>query len=160
MALEVGEKAPGFAVPIADGESIGSFRLEDNLGKGAIILAFFPLAFSPGCTGELCGFRDQWSQFQALDSRIYGISVDSPFALNAFVREHGLPFPLLSDFNREVSRSFGVLHEELQGLRAISKRSVFVLDHEGVIRYRWVSDDPSAMPEHEEIRQALRSLRK
>jgi peroxiredoxin len=128
------------------------------LGQENVVLAFFPLAFTGVCTDEMCTFRDQLAQFNDLHAQVYGISVDSPFSLNVFIQQHELTFPLLSDFNREISRSFGVLHEELMGLRDISKRSVFVLDPQGIVRYRWVSDDPGRMPDFAEIRSALGEL--
>lgn len=158
MTLEISQQAPNFAAMRADGEDVGEFQLSDVLGQENVVLAFFPLAFTGVCTDEMCTFRDQLAQFNDLNAQVYGVSVDSPFSLNVFIQQNGLTFPLLSDFNREISRSFGVLHEELMGLREIAKRSVFVLDAKGVVRYRWVSDDPGQMPDFEEIRSALGEL--
>ncbi len=154
---QVGEKAPDFTLPLCDGERVGQFTLSEHRGKN-LVLAFFPLAFTSVCTQEMCTFSDQLNAFSELGADVYGISVDSPFALNAFIKAHDLKIPLLSDFNKEVSRAYGVLHEELMGLRGVSKRSVFVLDRDGVVRYRWVSDDPGKMPDFDEIREALRGL--
>lgn len=158
MALQLNEQAPDFTVMRADGENVDEFRLSEHLGRTNLVLAFFPLAFTGVCTDEMCTFRDQLAQFNDLNAQVHGISVDSPFSLNVFIQQHGLTFPLLSDFNREVSRAFGVLHEELMGLREIAKRSVFVLDPEGVVRYRWVSDDPGQMPDFDAVRAALSEL--
>jgi peroxiredoxin len=155
MTIELGRKAPDFTLPCCDGERVETFQLNRNLGSEKIILAFFPLAFTPVCTDEMCQLSDELARFQQLSAKVYGISVDSPFALNAFIKAHDLKIKLLSDFNREVSHLFGVLHEELMGLRGIAKRSVFVLDKDGTVRYRWVSDDPGVMPDLNEIHQAL-----
>lgn len=158
MTLDINDQAPDFEAKSADGESVGDFRLSEVLGQENVVLAFFPLAFTGGCTKEMCAFRDQLAQFNELNAQVYGVSVDSPFSLNVFSQQNGLTFPLLSDFNRDISRSFGVLHEELMGLREISKRSVFVLDAKGVIRYRWVSDDPGQLPDLDVVRSALGEL--
>lgn len=96
--------------------------------------------------------------FNTVQAKVFGISVDSPFVLKAFARENGLKFPLLSDFNKEVSRVYGVLHEELMGLRGVAKRSVFVIDREGIVRYKWVSDDPGVKPDLRVISRALEEL--
>jgi len=153
----LGEKAPDFTLPLCDGERVGQFTLSEHLGKN-VVLAFFPLAFTSVCTQEMCTFSDQLHAFGGLNADVYGISVDSPFALNAFIKAHNLRLKLLSDFNKEVSRAYDVLHEELMGLKGVSKRSVFVLDKEGIVRYRWVSDDPGKMPNFDEIRSTLDGL--
>lgn len=154
----LGEKAPDFTLPLCDGEGVGQFTLSEHLGKGNVVLAFFPLAFTSVCTNEMCTFSDQLALFGGLNAEVYGISVDSPFALNAFIKAHNLQLKLLSDFNKEVSRTYDVLHEELMGLKGVSKRSVFVLDKEGIVCYRWVSDDPGKMPNFDEIRSTLDGL--
>ena len=158
MALDIGQQAPDFQTKRAHGDSVDDFQLNEALGQENVILAFFPLAFTGVCTDEMCTFRDQLSQFNDLNAQVYGVSVDSPFSLNVFIQQNELTFPLLSDFNREISRSFGVLHEELMGFHGVAKRSVFVLDPEGVVRYRWVSDDPGQMPDFDAVRTSLQAL--
>lgn len=158
MAAELNHKAPDFTTKACDGDHIEDFTLSQELGKEHIVLAFFPLAFSPVCTDEMCAFRDSLAQFNSLKARVYGISVDSPFALNAFIKANALKFKLLSDFNKEISRAYGAFHEELMGLKGVAKRSVFVIDKNGLVRYRWVSDDPRQLPDFEAIRRALQSL--
>lgn len=158
MAVDVGQKAPDFTLPGCDGNKAEPLTLSKELGKENIILAFFPLAFSPVCTNELCQFRDGLSQFNKLNAKVFGISVDSPYANNAFIKAHNLNFKLLSDFNKDVSRLYGVLHEDLGGLKGVSKRSVFVIDKQGTVRYKWVSEDPTKMPDQKEIIKALERL--
>jgi len=155
MAAEIGQQALDFTLPCCDGQKIEPFRLSQNLGKDQIVLAFFPLAFTPVCTNEMCQFSDELNRFHELNAQVYGISVDSPFTLNAFIEAHDLKIKLLSDFNKEVSQKYGVLHEELRGLKGVSKRSVFVIGKDGLVRYRWVSDDPGVMPDLQEVRRAL-----
>ena len=158
MPAELNQKAPDFTTKACDGEKIEDFTLSKELGKGNIVLAFFPLAFSPVCTNEMCSFRDSLAQFNSLKARVYGISVDSPFTLNAFIKANDLKFKVLTDFNREISRAYGALHEDLMGLRGVSKRSVFILDKDGIVRYRWVSDDPRQLPDLGAIRRVLQGL--
>lgn len=158
MALKLNQKAPDFTTKACDGEKIEEFTLSKELGKENVVLAFFPLAFSPVCTTEMCSFRDSLARFNSLKARVYGISVDSPFTLNAFIKANNLKFKLLTDFNKEISRAYGVLHEDLMGLKGVSKRSVFVLDKNGVVRYQWVSDDPRQLPDFEAIRTTLQGL--
>lgn len=158
MSIEVGHQAPDFTLPLCDGENVGTFTLSEHLGRGPLVLAFFPLAFTPVCTDELCQLSSEFDKFSQMNAQVYGISVDSPFTLNAFINANRLKIKLLSDFNKDVSAKYAVLHEELKGLRGVAKRSVFVLDREGVVRYKWVSEDPSVLPNFAEIEGALQQI--
>lgn len=153
MTIRKGDTAKGFTLPRKPGETVDVGR---HIGTDKVVLVFFPLAFSSVCTAELCGVRDDWSSWSDLDAKVYGISVDSPFVTEKFREELGLPFPILSDFNREVSSMYGVLHEDLKGLKGVSKRSVFVIDSDGRVVYDWVSDDPSVQPDFGAVRAAIR----
>lgn len=142
--IEEGETAPDFAVPIAHGgayNDIDEFRLSEALGSGPIVLVFFPAAFTSGCTEELCTFRDSLSTFDDLDTSVYGISTDLPFAQNIFIQQEGLTFPLLSDFEHEVIRSYGVVREDFYDVMFVAERALFVLDTEGTVVYRWREDE-------------------
>lgn len=158
MAIEVGKKAPDFTAPSSDGSKVEPLTLSQELGEKSIVLAFFPLAFTSVCTEELCEFRDGMVQFNNLDAKVFGISVDSPFTQNAFIKTNGFKFKLVSDFNKEISQKYGVMHETLGSLKGVAKRSVFVLDRGGVVRYRWVSEDPKVKPSQQEIVNALKKL--
>lgn len=158
MAAEIGQKAPDFVAQMSDGAKVEPFKLSDHLGEENIVLAFFPFAFSGVCTEEFCTFRDDLSRYSELNAKVLGISVDSPHALNAWIRHDGLKINMLSDFNKEVSPQFGAFHEELGPYKGVSKRSIFVLDKEGMIKYRWVSDVPTNLPDFEEVQKALQSL--
>lgn len=152
MAVQEGDRAPGFTLPAAPGEEVDAGAL---FGRERVVLLFFPLAFSPVCTTEMGVFSNRWDRFADLDVRIFGVSVDSPFVTAKFREEEGIPFPILSDFNREVTPEWGVLHDELLGLEGVAKRSVFVVGGDGVVSYRWVSDDPDVEPDYEQVRAAV-----
>ena len=152
MTLEVGDRAEPFELPFQPGQMMD---LADHLGRDRIVLLFFPLAFSSVCTRELCTIRDDWSAFEALDAVVLGISVDSPFVTARFREEQKLPFPLLSDFNREVMSAWGVLCESFFGLRGVAKRSVFIIGTDELVSYAWVSDDADVEPNYQQLREAL-----
>ncbi|WP_122088158.1 redoxin domain-containing protein [Halalkalicoccus subterraneus] len=142
--IEEGEPAPDFTVPIARGEAyndVGEFSLSEHVGEGPVVLAFFPAAFTSGCTEEMCTFRDSLSAFEAVDASVYGLSTDLPFAQNEFIRQEGLTFPLLSDFEHEAIRAYGVVREDFYDVLFVAERSVFVLDERGTVVYRWVESE-------------------
>lgn len=153
MPAEIGQPAPDFQLSASTGDSIS---LQERRGQGPTVLLFVPLAFSPVCTNELTMMRDDYSEYERLGAEVLAASVDSPFTLKVWAEQLKLPFPLLSDFNKEVSRAYGALHEDLFGLRGVAKRSVFVLDEKGIVRYRWISDDPGQLPKFDEIKAAVK----
>src|SRR3954469_1303840 len=154
MAAETGSIAPDFTLPNQDREPV---TLSKQRGRPTV-LAFFPAAFSSVCQKELCTFRDSLAQFNAVKAQVYGISVDTFFALKAFADQQKLTFPLLSDFNKQVIRDYGVFNEDMIGLKGIAKRSVFVLDKEGIVRYREVLEDARNEPTYEKVYGALTGL--
>ena len=156
MALDVGAQAPDFTLPDQDRQPV---RLRDEVGKGNVVLAFFPAAFSSVCTKELCSFRDQLGPLGHLSkAKVFGISVDSPFALKAFAAEQRLNFPLLSDFNKEVIQTYDVFNPDMIGLRGIAKRAIFVIDRDGTIRHKEVLDDARNEPNYDKLNGALAAL--
>lgn len=156
MSLQVGDRAPVFALPAAPGAVVD---VSERFGGRAVVLLFFPLAFSSVCTAELCALRDDWAGWEALDAEVYAISVDSPFVTARFRREHGLPFPVLSDFNREAAAAYGVLYEEFYGLRGVAKRAAFVIGLDRRIAYAWVTEDADAQPDFAAVRAAVAAAR-
>lgn len=151
-----GDPAPWFETTLARGEGdLERFTLGDALGDGPVVLAFFPAAFSPGCEHEMQEFRDSLTAFEAVDASIFGISTDLPYALGAFADAHGLNFPLLSDYNREIIESYDVKLDELGGMEGVAERSVFVLDEDGTVTHCWVSDDPADLPEVDAVVEAV-----
>src|SRR5688572_27859784 len=117
MSAEVGSKAPDFTLPNQDREAV---TLSQQKGR-PVVLAFFPAAFSSVCQKELCTFRDALSQLNKANAQVYGISVDTFFSLKAFGDQQRLTFPLLSDFNKQVIRDYGVFNDEMIGLKGIAK---------------------------------------
>ncbi len=128
-----------------------------HIGHEKVVLLFFPLAYSSVCTRELCAIRDAWAAYEELEARVFGISVDSPFVTDRFRRDEKLPFPLLSDFNRDASRAYGVLYEDFFGLREVAKRAAFVIGSDGIVHLAWVTDDADVEPDYGAIRSALRT---
>ena len=155
MSVDVGSKAPDFTLPNQDRESV---TLSDELKKGPVVLAFFPAAFSGVCTTEMCTFRDSASELNKAAARVLGVSVDTFFAQKAWADQQKLDFPLLSDFNKEVIRKYGVVNPDMIGLKDIAKRAVFVIDRDGTVRHREILDDARNEPDYGRITQTLAGL--
>ena len=152
--VSVGDDAPDFTAPLADGD-VGSFTLSEHLEEAPIVLAFFPAAFTGTCTTEMCTFRDQMANFEDVGATVYGISIDTPFTLNEFREQNELNFGLLSDTNREVIDAYDISMDFADlGVRNVAKRAVFVVDGSGAVTYTWVSDDPGVEPDYDEVAEA------
>jgi len=153
MSIEVGQKLPDFEL---FDQTRTSKSLKAFSGKNTV-LAFFPGAFTSVCTKEMCTFRDS---IQNLPGNVVAVSVNDPFTNKAFADMNHLPFPILSDFTRETIRKYNIFHDDFAGLKGYTaaKRSVFVLDRNGVVRYKWVSEDPSKEPDYAAIKEALGKL--
>jgi len=126
------------------------------LGKKTV-LAFFPGAFTGVCTKEMCTFRDSMQALGELEAQVVGISVNDPFSNKAFAEANRLQFPILSDYTRETVKRYDVFHENFAGLKeyTAAKRSIFILDDKGIVRYKWISEDPGKEPNYEEIKSKL-----
>ena len=157
MALAKGTKAPDFTLKTKTAEGLEEVTLSDNFGKRKTVLLFFPLAFTSVCEDELCTVNSGLNEYTDLDASVYAISVDSPFSQEKMAVADNLRFPLLSDFNKDVSRAYDVLFEDLMGLKGVAKRSAFVIDKEGSIVYSESSDDPKQLPDFEALKGALKS---
>ena len=154
MSVDVGSTAPDFTLTNQDRQPV---TLSAQRGK-PVVLAFFPAAFSSVCTKELCTFRDSFATLGQANAQVYGISVDTFFSLKAFHDHEKLSFPLLSDFNKQVIREYGVFNEDMIGLKGIAKRAVFVIDRDGVVRHREVLDDARNEPDYDKVFGALKNL--
>jgi peroxiredoxin len=155
MALQTGQHAPDFSLFNTEKVKISLSELKGN----NLVLLFFPLAFTSVCTAELCYVRDNLAQFNELDARVLGISVDSPFTLGRFKEDQQLNFDLLSDFNKEASTAYGALYPEFAfEMKGVSKRAAFVLDKEGVVRHAEVLDNAGLQPDFEAIQKALEQI--
>ena len=155
IAIKIGDKAPAFTLTSSELKPVS---LGDYAGQNVILL-FFPMAFTSVCTEELCNTRDNISVYKGLNAQVLGISVDSPFTLAKFKEDQSLNFPLLSDFNKEVSRNYGSIYEEfVMGLRGVSKRSAFVIDQEGTVQYAEVLESAGDQPDFKAVQAALAAL--
>lgn len=159
MALSTGTQAPDFTLKSKNADGLADITLSANYGSKATVLLFFPLAFTGVCTDELCSVSGGLADYTGLGAEVYGISVDSPFAQEAFAKSAGITIPLLSDFNKDVSTAYGVLDADFVpgalGFKGVAKRSAFVVNKDGVIAYAWSSDDPKVLPPFDEVKAAL-----
>jgi peroxiredoxin len=134
-------------------------NLKEFMGQ-KIVLAFFVGAFTSTCTKEMCEFRDSMSRLTDLKAQVVGISVNDPFSNKAFAERNRLPFPVLSDYKRETIKAYGLELPNFAGLNGytVAKRSIFVLDMNGIVRYVWFSDNPTVEPNYMEIQKALEEI--
>lgn len=153
MKLNTGDKAPEFTLNNTEGEAVTLQDLKNS--RGDTLLLFFPLAFSGVCTEEVCTLRDNMKLYNSLNATVAGISVDSFFTLKEFKKANNLNFPLLSDFNKEVSTNYGVLYEDFFGMMGVSKRSAFIVNGNGLITYAEVLDDSGKQPDFKAIQNIL-----
>lgn len=157
MVPNIGDEAPDFQLPDVD---MKMQKLSDYRGK-EIVLAFFPAAESPVCTKEMCAFRDSLDELKNYGAQVIGVSVDGPFANKIFTENRHLNFPVLSDYKREVINKYGIVMENLgplEGYKA-AKRSIFIIDRNGKIQYKWISDNPLIEPNYQEVKHALSKLK-
>lgn len=155
MAIQIGQPAPDFTLYDTNKQAV---TLSDQKGK-AVLLLFFPLAFTSVCTAELCSVRDNYKVYESLNAVPFGISVDSLHSLKKFKEEQALNFTLLSDFNKEVSRAYNTIYEEWGfGMRGVSKRSAFVIDEDGIVQYAEVLENAGEQPDFMAIKEKLAAL--
>lgn len=148
MSIKPGQSAPQFTLVSSELKEVS---LADFKGK-KVVIHFFPMAFTGVCTTQLCTMRDNFGYYDGLNAQILGISVDSPFVLKKFKEENGYQFPLLSDFNKDVSKAYGAIYEEFVfGLKGVSKRAAFVLDEEQNVIYSEVLEVATDLPDFDAI---------
>lgn len=161
MAITIGNKAPDFTLKSKNktGE-IKDISLQDFKGKNVVLL-FYPLSFTGVCTNEMCSVSEGFEFYSNLNAEVIGISVDSIFTQEAWAKQNGITIPLLSDFNKEVCAKYGTLYPEggfVLGMNGVSKRSAFVIDKEGIIRYAEILEDAGQLPNFEKIKEVLKSI--
>jgi peroxiredoxin len=155
MKISIGQAAPDFTLPDQDKNMT---TLSAQKGKNVLLL-FFPAAFTGTCTKELCATRDDIAFYNGMNANVYGISVDMPFSLNKFKAEQNINFPLLSDFNKEASANYGSIYQDwILGLKGVSKRSAFVIDKAGMVRYAEVLEDATKIPDFDAIKKVIENL--
>lgn len=156
MAIEIGQKAPEFTLYDSEKNKVS---LADYKGKN-VLLVFFPQSFTRVCTAELCSLRDNIATYNNANAQVFGISVDSVFTLAKFKESQQLNFPLLSDFNKEVSTAYDAIYADwILDMKGVSKRSAFIIDKDGNIRYAEVLEAAGDLPNFEAIQQTLAGLK-
>ncbi|MDG7007829.1 MAG: redoxin domain-containing protein [Nitrososphaerota archaeon] len=152
---EIGDRAPDFSLYDADRKLR---KMSEFLVKGRkTVFAFFPGAFTNVCTQEMCAFRDMYGELEKMNGSVVGISVDAPFAQKAFAEKHGLTFPLLCDFDREVVKKYDLVWKNLGGVEGydVANRAIFVVDDGGIVTFSWIAENPGKLPDFEAIKRAL-----
>jgi len=155
--VDVGQKAPDFTILSDEAKPV---TLSKELGHGPVVLSFYVFDFSNTCQGQLCAMRDSLGDLQAMGAKVFGISTDSHHSHRVFKQQNQINYPLLSDWNKDASKAFGVLYDRLGefGLRGVSKRSVFVLDRDGVVRFKWVTEDSKIPPDATRVLEEVKKL--
>jgi len=150
-----GDTAPTFTATVANGD-VEPFDLEDHLGDGPVVLAFFPGAFTPSCSNEMVALQERHDEFVDAGATLLGVSADSAFSGNAFREEHGIEFDLVSDMARKAIGTYGLeIDIDELGLHGVANRAVYVIDEGGTVAYEWVADDPANEPDYEEMLAAV-----
>ena len=154
--VEIGKKTPELTLFDLN---LKQRSLKEFRGK-KLVLAFFPGAFTSVCKKEMCTLRDDLAKLEKFDAQVVGISVNDPFSLRGFHEDNALNFPLLSDYAREAVKAFGVELRDFAGMKGytVAKRSVFIIDGEGMLRWKWVSDDPGVEPDYAEVEKQLKKF--
>ncbi len=164
MALKVGDKAPDFELSTKTAEGPKKVKLSNNFGKKNTLLLFFPMAFTGVCTKEMCEVSQGLNAYASLNADVWGISGDNPFAQEAWAQKEKITVPLLADYEHKVARAYGVAYDSFLpqlnlGMAGVAKRSAFVVDKQGVIRYAESNDDPKQLPNFEKIKETLATLK-
>jgi peroxiredoxin len=164
MALSIGTKAPDFSLATKTADGPKQIKLSDNFGKQNTLLLFFPMAFTGTCTTEMCGVSMDLSAYGSLNAVVYGISGDNPFAQEAWAQKEKITVPLLSDYEHEVARAYGVAYDSFLpqmnlGMGGVPKRAVFIIDRDGKIQYSESNEDARALPNFDKVKAKLAELK-
>ena len=159
MALKTGSKAPDFTLKSKTGTGLVDVKLSNNLGKKNTVLLFFPLAFTGVCTAEMCDVTAGLSSFSGLNAEVIGISVDSPFAQEAWAQKEKIGITLVSDLNKTVIKEYDVVFPMLAGVGDTAARAAFVIDKQGVIQYSEQTPTPKDLPNFNSVKEVLGRLK-
>ena len=155
MPIPVGTKAPDFSLKTKTAEGLKDVRLSDNFGRKQTVILFFPLAYTSVCTQEMCDVTAGLGGYGGLDAEVYAISVDSPFAQEAWARQNAIKVTLLSDLNKTVTKAYGVLLPMLAGVGDTAARAAFVIGKDGVVKYSEQTPTPKDLPDFAAVKAAL-----
>jgi glutaredoxin-dependent peroxiredoxin len=158
MAIPVGSLAPDFTLKSKQSSGLVDIKLSANLGRTNTVLLFFPLAFTGVCTREMCEISAGLSAYTGLNAEVIAISVDSPFAQEAWAQKEKITLTLASDLNKKTAEAYGVLLPDLLGLGSVSARAALVIDRNGVVRYSEQTASPKDLPNFQAVKEALGKL--
>ena len=163
MSIKAGDKAPDFTLVTKTAEGPKLVKLSDEIGKSNIVILFVPMAFTGVCTAELCDISTGIKDYEALDAKVFAISGDNPFAQEIWAQKEGITVPLLSDYEHNVAKAYGVAYEQFLPeanliMGGVSKRSAFVIDKEGVVRFVDVKEHPKDLPDFDALKATLGGL--
>ncbi len=159
MAIAVGSKSPDFTLKAKTASGLVDVKLSDNLGKKNTVLLFFPLAFTGVCTQEMCDVTAGLNAYSGMNADVIAISVDSPFAQEAWAQKEKIGIRLASDLNKKTAEAYGTLLPDLLGLGAVSARAAFVIDKHGVVQYSEQTPTPKELPNFKAIKETLGKLK-
>jgi peroxiredoxin len=159
MAIQVGSKAPNFTLKSKTSGSVTDVTLSNNLGKKNTVLLFFPLAFTGVCTSEMCDITAGLKAYSDLNADVIGVSVDSPFAQEAWAKQEKIGITLASDLNKKTAADYGVLLNDLGGFGQAAARAAFVIDKNGVIQYAEQTPTPKDLPNFNAVKETLQRLK-
>src|SRR5712672_941545 len=159
MAIPVGTKAPDFSLKSKQTSGLVDVRLSNNFGKKNTVLLFFPLAFTSVCTKEMCDITAGLNAYSGLSAEVIAVSVDSPFAQEAWAQKEKIGITLASDLNKKVAEAYGTLLPDLMGLGAVSARAAFVIDRNGAVQYSEQTPTPKDLPNFNAIQETLAKLK-
>ena len=159
MAIPVGSKAPDFNLKSKQASGLVDVKLSNHFGKTNTVLLFFPLAFTGVCTSEMCDVTAGLQQYKGLNAEVVGVSVDSPFAQEAWAQKEKIGITLASDLNKKTAEAYGVLLPDLIGIGAVSARAAFVIDKNGVVQYSEQTPTPKDLPNFNAVREVLGKLK-
>ncbi len=163
MALQIGDKAPDFTLVTKTADGPQLVKLSEVIGQSNLVLLFVPMAFTGVCTDELCDVSGGIAEYESLDAKVFGISGDNPFAQEAWAQKSGITIPLLSDYEHTAAKAYGVAYEQFLPdanliMGGVAKRSAFVIDKEGIVRYAEVKEHPKDLPDFAAVKAALQAL--
>jgi peroxiredoxin len=159
MAITTGSKAPDFNLKSKQASGVVDVKLSNNFGKKNTVLLFFPLAFTGVCTSEMCDVTAGLSAYSGMNADVIAVSVDNPFAQEAWARQHKIGITLASDLNKTTAKAYGVLLDDLMGFGSTSARAAFVIDKNGVVQYSEQTPTPKDLPNFDAIKAALAKLK-
>lgn len=159
MAIPVGTKAPDFTLKSKQASGLVDVKLSNNFGKKNTLLLFFPAAFTSVCTKELCDITAGLNTYSGLNAEVIGISIDTPFAQEAWAQKEKINIPLVSDLNKEVTKKYDVLFPMLAGIGDTSARAAIVIDKHGVVQYSEQTPTPKDLPNFDKVKEALTKLK-